>query len=62
MLKGLIDRLARGPVAVSDALWESTLASVPFLARLTSAERARLRACAGQLLGSKHLGRLGLRR
>jgi Mlc titration factor MtfA (ptsG expression regulator) len=61
MLKGLIDRLARGPVAVSDALWESTLASVPFLARLTSAERARLRACAGQLLGSKQMsGAAGL--
>jgi Mlc titration factor MtfA (ptsG expression regulator) len=61
MLRSLLDRLARGPVAVPDALWDSTLASVPFLARLTAAERARLRACAGQLLGSKQMsGAAGL--
>ncbi len=61
MLRSLLDRLARGPVAVPDALWDSTLASVPFLARLTAAERTRLRGCAGQLLGSKQMsGAAGL--
>jgi len=56
MLKGLLERLVGGPVAIPDALWESTLASVPFLARLSGDERDRLRTLAERFLAEKQMG------
>jgi MtfA peptidase len=42
-------------VAIPDALWASTLASLPFVARLTSIEREQLRMLAAQLLVDKQM-------
>lgn len=56
MLRTLLDRLTRSPsVAIPDQLWNSTLASLPFCARLDPAERKRLRALAAQLLADKQM-------
>lgn len=56
MFKSLLARLGAAPtVAIPDALWETTLASLPFVARLDTAERARLRALCEQLLGDKEM-------
>jgi Mlc titration factor MtfA (ptsG expression regulator) len=56
MLKGLLERLVGGPVAIPDMLWESTLASVPFLARLSGDDRVRLRTLAERFLAEKQMG------
>jgi Mlc titration factor MtfA (ptsG expression regulator) len=55
MFKGLLERLVRGPVVIPDAMWDSTLASVPFLARLSGDERVRLRTLAERLLSEKQM-------
>ncbi len=60
MLRNLLDRLTRSPsVVIPDQLWAATLASLPFMARLDTAERARLRALAGQLLADKQMSGAG---
>lgn len=60
MFKTLLARLgAASTVAIPDDLWESTLASLPFVARLTAGERARLRTLAEQLLGEKEMAAAG---
>jgi len=56
MLRTLLDRLTRNAsVAIPDPLWNSTLASLPFLAQLGPSERIRLRALAAQLLADKEM-------
>jgi hypothetical protein len=61
MLKALLGRLVRGQVAIPDSLWNSTLASVPFFARLSPDERAHLRAWAERFLAEKQMsGAAGL--
>jgi Mlc titration factor MtfA (ptsG expression regulator) len=60
MFKSLLARLgASSTVAIPDALWEATLASLPFVARLDAAERARLRALAERFLGEKEMAAAG---
>jgi len=60
MLKTLLTRLgAAGAVAIPDALWRDTLAALPFTARLTQEERARLRVLAEQLLADKEMAAAG---
>ena len=60
MLKGLFGR-ARTPLAVPDALWRATLAGLPFVARLSADEQARLHALAGEFLADKQMsGAAGL--
>lgn len=60
MLKDLVGRWLRaGTVDIPDLLWESTLAMLPFLARLSTAERAALRSLAGNLLASKQMASAG---
>ncbi len=44
---------------IPDALWEATLASLPFVARLGAAERTRLRALAERFLGEKEMAAAG---
>jgi Mlc titration factor MtfA (ptsG expression regulator) len=61
MFKGLIDRLVGSPVTIPDALWESTLVSLPFLARLSVNDAVRLRNCAEGFLADKQMaGAAGL--
>lgn len=61
MLRSLIDRISRPHVAVPDALWDTALASMPFVARLKSDEKARLRELAGRFLADKEMaGAAGL--
>lgn len=62
MLRTLFDRLTRSPaVAIPDQLWTATLASLPFVMRLSAEERNRLRALASQLLADKQMaGAAGL--
>jgi hypothetical protein len=61
MLKGLLDRLVRSPVMIPDELWTSTLIAVPFFARLSEDDRARLRGLAGRFLAEKEMaGAAGL--
>jgi MtfA peptidase len=61
MLKALLHRMVRGQVVIPDSLWESTLDSVPFFARLTTEERSRLRAWAERFLAEKQMsGAAGL--
>jgi Mlc titration factor MtfA (ptsG expression regulator) len=61
MLKALLGHLVRGQVAIPDPLWESTLASVPFLARLSPGDRARLREIVECFLAEKQMsGAAGL--
>ena len=55
MFRAMIDRISRPQVAVPDALWEATLASMPFLARLTIEEKDRLRTLTGQFLADKEM-------
>ena len=56
MLKTLLGRLTRSPtVAIPDELWDSTLAELPFVARLSDNERARLRGLASQLIADKQM-------
>ncbi len=56
MLRTLFDRLSgTSSVAIPDPLWASTLASLPFIARLDATERGRLRSLASQLLAEKQM-------
>jgi len=60
MFKPLMARLSRGTaVDLPDAPWNEALASLPFVARLDDAERARLRELCGQLLASKQMAGAG---
>lgn len=60
MFKSLLARLgASSTVAIPDALWEATLASLPFVARLDAGQRARLRALAERFLGEKEMAAAG---
>jgi Mlc titration factor MtfA (ptsG expression regulator) len=45
--------LGRAPRAIPDPLWEGTLAAYPFLDERPAAERAKLRALAGEFLADK---------
>lgn len=56
MLRTMFDRLTRLPsVAIPDQLWTSTLGSLPFVSRLNTNERYRLRELAAQLLADKQM-------
>lgn len=56
MLNTLLQRLKRTPpVTIPDHLWNTTLAALPFVERLDSGERVRLRALAEQLLADKQM-------
>lgn len=44
---------SREPASIPDALWQSTLRQLPFLDRLDSGERARLKALCERLLARK---------
>ena len=56
MMRTLLNRWTRSSsVAIPDPLWSSTLASLPFVARLTAHERERLRTLAAQLLDDKQM-------
>lgn len=60
MLKTLLERLRpAAPVRIDDALWQSTLDSLPFLSRLDDAERQRLRQLAQQFLADKEMAAAG---
>ncbi len=55
-MRTLLSRWTKSPsVAIPDPLWNSTLDSLPFLARLTTDERSRLRLLAAQLLADKQM-------
>ena len=62
MLRTLLGRLARGArVALPDELWNGTVATLPFIARSTLADRDRLRTLVGQFLIDKQMaGAAGL--
>ena len=56
MLKTLWSRFAGASrVALPDGLWDEAVASLPFVARLSSEERDRLRILASQLLTTKEM-------
>lgn len=56
MLKGLLNRLGAGTkVVIPDDAWNTALAELPFLARLTGEERARLRTLVEQFLMQKEM-------
>jgi MtfA peptidase len=56
MLKRLLTRLSTGAqVAIPEELWQAALADLPFLARLSAGDRARLRELAGALLAQKEM-------
>jgi Mlc titration factor MtfA (ptsG expression regulator) len=60
MFKTLLDRLRPAAhVRIDDELWDSTLDSLPFLARLDEAERQRLRELAQQFLADKEMAAAG---
>ncbi len=60
MFKSLLARLgASSRVAIPDALWEATLASLPFFARLDAPERTRLRELAERFLAEKEMAAAG---
>jgi Mlc titration factor MtfA (ptsG expression regulator) len=60
MFKSLLARLgAASTVAIPDALWDATLAALPFVARLDADERARLRTLAERFLGDKEMAAAG---
>lgn len=60
MLKTLLDRLRPAAhVRIDDALWRSTLDSLPFLGRLDEAQRQRLRELAQQFLADKEFAAAG---
>ena len=55
-MRTLLSRWTTSPsVAIPDPLWNSTLDSLPFLARLTTDECRRLRVLAAQLLADKQM-------
>lgn len=49
----LTQALSREPARIPEALWQATLAQLPFLARLDAPERARLKMLCEQLLDRK---------
>ena len=56
MLKSLLARLhPAAHVRIDDELWRATFDALPFLARLTDAERQRLRELAQQFLAAKEM-------
>jgi len=60
VLKSLLTRLgAARSVAIPGELWNETLASISFVARLGAEERERLRALAEQLLADKEMAGAG---
>ncbi|MGE5714064.1 MAG: zinc-dependent peptidase [Betaproteobacteria bacterium] len=60
MLRTLWSRLAGSEtVAVPDDLWEAAVASLPFVARVSAEDRARLRVLTGQLLAAKQMAGAG---
>ena len=60
MMRTLLSRWTRSSsVAIPDPIWSSTLASLPFVARLTAHERERLRTLAAQLLTNKQMSAAG---
>lgn len=60
MFKQLFGLLgARERVNIPDDLWQPTIAALPFLARLPSADGERLRALAAQLLAEKEMSGAG---
>ncbi|MGH6608691.1 MAG: zinc-dependent peptidase, partial [Burkholderiaceae bacterium] len=62
MFKTLLGRLTGSSlVVIPDQLWNTTVASLPFVARLNADERSKLRALAAQLLADKQMaGSAGL--
>jgi Mlc titration factor MtfA (ptsG expression regulator) len=55
-MRTLLGRWTRlSAVTIPDQLWTATLASLPFLVRLTADERERLRTLAAQLLADKQM-------
>ena len=59
MLKAWLDRFARSEVPIPDTLWDDTVASVPFFARLSAHERLQLRTLAGRFLADKEMAGAG---
>src|SRR5262245_3178144 len=56
MLKAIFSRLgAASQVAIPTEMWSAAVAGLPFLARLSAEENARLRALAEQLLAQKEM-------
>ena len=56
MMRTLLNRWTRSSsVAIPDPIWSSTLASLPFVARLTAHECERLRTLTAQLLNDKQM-------
>ncbi|HVE90167.1 MAG TPA: zinc-dependent peptidase, partial [Burkholderiaceae bacterium] len=51
----LLRRWTRSSVAIPDPLWNATIDTLPFLARLTANERTGLRKLAEQLLADKQM-------
>ena len=59
-MRTLLSRWTKSPsVAIPDPLWNSTLESLPFLARLTTHERSGLRLLTAQLLADKQMSAAG---
>lgn len=58
---GLLDWLTgrRLPRPIPDTLWQQTLATLPFLARLSAEEKQRLRALSAQFLAEKEFSAAG---
>jgi Mlc titration factor MtfA (ptsG expression regulator) len=59
MLRSWLGRLARPAVDIPAALWDATVASLPFVAQLAPDEREQLRALAGRFLASKEMAGAG---
>lgn len=60
MMKGLLSRLGvTSQVAIPPEAWNTTVAALPFLARLTQEEQARLRSLAEQFLAQKEMAAAG---
>ena len=53
MLARLLDSLGAATVEIPAALWQQTLAALPFLQRLDAADQAALRQLCGRLLATK---------
>ncbi|MCX7901474.1 MAG: zinc-dependent peptidase [Burkholderiaceae bacterium] len=59
MIRSLLRRLARAPVAIDDSAWHAALQAVPFLARFSEAEYERLRALVSRFLATKEMAGAG---
>ena len=60
MLSSLLERLRpAAAVRIDDALWQATIAALPFLARLDGEELAALRELARQFLADKEMATAG---